>query len=144
MRGAMSRGSKTLNTTRSLRGFTLIEAVASIGLVAIGIASAMGGLGAMAKTDRQMQEREIMQRLAVQKYDEIVSTNAIDTAELNGDFSDRSDDRYEWRAEVEPSGEENLEILTVTVKRLDTEEGPEATLDGLVYRPPVDTGGTTP
>lgn len=122
----------------------MIEAVAAIALVGIGVASSMSGLGAMAKTDRAMQGREVMQRLAVQKYDEIVATNGINTAELNGDFSDRSDNTYEWRAEVQPSGEENLEILTVTVKRLNTEEGPEAVIDGLVFQPPQNTGGTTP
>ena len=102
----------------------------------------MTGLAAMSKSDRELIEREYMQRLATQKYDEVVSTNAIDSAELNGDFSDRSDDKYEWRADVEPSGEENLEILTLTVKRLNTEQGPEVTLDGLVFRPPIATGGT--
>lgn len=122
------------------RGFTLIEAVAAIGLVGIGVASVMGGLAAMAKTDRQLMLREEMQKLAVQKYDEIIATGLIDTAELSGDFTEQNNDDFEWEATVEPSGEENLEILSVTVNQVGDTEGPNATVDGLVFRPPLQGG----
>lgn len=130
--------------SRSQSAFTLIEAVVSIGIVGIGVASAMGGFSALTKTDVSLRDREYQQRLAVQKYDEIISTGAIDTAELNGDFTDRNDNKYEWRAEVTPSGVDNLQVLTVTVKAMNTEEGPQAVVDGLVFQPPQNTGGTTP
>jgi hypothetical protein len=101
----------------------------------------MGGLAAMAKTDRLIREREVLQRLAVQKYDELIATGQFETAELNGDFSDDYVNDYEWAATVEPSGEENLEIVTVTVNRVGDPEGPQAVVDGLLFNPPVQ-GGT--
>jgi prepilin-type N-terminal cleavage/methylation domain-containing protein len=134
MREAMS------NASRRRRGFTLVEAVASIALVGIGVTSAMGGLAAMAKTDRQIQEREVLQRLAVQKYEELIATGQFETAELNGDFTDRNIEEYEWAASVEPSGEENLEVITVTVNRVGDVEGPQASVDGLLFNPPIEGG----
>ena len=102
--------------------------------------SAMGGLAAMAKADRQIREREFLQRLAVQKYEEIVSTNQFETAELSGSFDSANAANYEWSASVEPSGEESLEILTVTVNRTGDTEGPHSVLDGLIFNPPVEGG----
>lgn len=136
MPGAMSNASRA----RRIRGFSLIEAVAAIALVGIGVASAMAGLAAMAKTDRLIMEREQLQRLAVRKYDEIVATGQIDVADLSGDFSEESIEGYEWSATVEPSGEENLEILTVVVNPAGDPEGPQATIDGLVFRAPIEGG----
>lgn len=137
MREAMSRESSR-HTKR--RGFTLLEAVAAIGLIGLGVVSVMGGLAAMAKTDRQIMMREQMQKLAVQKYDEIISTGLIDTAELSGDFTEENIEDYEWAATVEPTGEENLEILSVTVNKVGDTEGPASTIDGLVFRPPIQGG----
>lgn len=144
MLGVTSSVSKLLASSsirRSKRkGFSLIEAVAAVALVGIGVASAMGGLAAMAKTDRQLVEREAMQKLAVQKYDEIISTGQIDTAELSGDFSEQNNDDYEWSATVEPSGEENLEILSVTVTKVGDPDGPQSSVDGMLFRPPIQGG----
>ncbi len=121
-------------------GFTLIEAVAAIGLVGVGVASVMGGLSAMANTDRKLMIREEMQRLAVQKYDEIIATGIIETAQLSGDFAEQNIDDYEWTAEVQPSGEENLEVVTVTVNKVGDPDGPVATIDGLYFTPPIQGG----
>ena len=41
-------------------GFTLIEAMVSAALVAIGVASAMGAFGALTKAQSQIQERDRM------------------------------------------------------------------------------------
>ncbi len=120
----------------------MIEAVISIGLVGISIVASLNAFASMSKTDVQLRDREYLQRLAVQKYDEIIATGGIDTAELNGDFSDRNDTKNEWRAEVTPSGVDNLNILTVTVKASGTEDGPQAVVDGMVFELPQTTGAT--
>jgi len=126
----------------------MIEVVVSIGLVGVSIVAALNTFTAMSKTDVQLRDREYLQRLAIQKYDEIVATGGIESAELNGDFSDRNDTKNEWRAEVTPSGVDSLDVLTVTVKASNTEDGPQAVIDGLVYDPNAagttgTTGGTT-
>jgi hypothetical protein len=110
-------------------------------LVGIGITATMSGMAVLTKGDRLLLEREKMQRLALAKYQEIVSTNLIETADLKGDFTDQNIDDYEWEAATEPSGEENLEILTVTVNKVaGTETDPQATVDGLVFTPPIQGG----
>jgi prepilin-type N-terminal cleavage/methylation domain-containing protein len=133
----MSRGSK---------GFTLIEALVSITLVGVGMTAVLSGLSSMSKSQFRARESEKMQRLAIQKYDELIATEEIDGAGLSGNFSDINLDSYQWQAVVEPSGIENLETVTVTVERSGWEDGPQAKIDGLVYRPPLTTaaGGATP
>ena len=49
------------NRRSKRRGFSLIEAVAAVALVGIGVASAVGGLAGMAKTGRQLVEGVGMQ-----------------------------------------------------------------------------------
>jgi type II secretory pathway pseudopilin PulG len=129
------------NPRSKRRGFTLVEAIAATALVGLGVATTLGGMAVLAKGDRELLEREQMQRLAVRKYQEIVSTGMIDTADLKGDFTEENIEDYEWNATVEPSGEENLEVLTVTVNRTGaSEEDPAATVDGLVFNPPIQGG----
>jgi hypothetical protein len=113
-------------------------------LVTIGIAAIMGGFSALGHNQWKAQEAELMQRLAFDKYDELVGTGALQTDSLNGDFSDRGEDRFLWDATVEPTGVENLSALTITVEPRD-DQNDKHTVSGTVYVPPVETapaGGT--
>lgn len=125
------------------RGFTLIEAIVATVFVGVGLVATLTSLATMTRNDSLLREKEELQRLAIQKYDELIATGGIDTAQLSGDFSDRNIDKYDWQAEITPSGEENLNILTVTVKETNNDSGPQAVIDGMLYQAPIATGGTT-
>jgi prepilin-type N-terminal cleavage/methylation domain-containing protein len=123
--------------SRGSRAFTLIEALVAITLVGVGIAAAMSGMAHLSAAQYRSREIERMQRLAVQKYDEMVAVGTLESANLSGDFSDYSQPDYEWKADVQPTTVENLDSLTITVDRRTDDNGPAATIDGLVYQPPA-------
>ncbi|MEQ1823753.1 MAG: prepilin-type N-terminal cleavage/methylation domain-containing protein [Fimbriimonadaceae bacterium] len=126
------------------RGFTFIEALVSIALAGIGIASVVGAMGAMTKTEANAIEKEKMQRLAVDKYEELVATNDYDSV-TTGDFEDRGEPDFAWSAEVQTTGVEGLDQLQLTVRRSTGREA-EISITGLVYAPTqsTTTGGGTP
>jgi Tfp pilus assembly protein PilV len=117
-------------------GFTLVEALVAVVLVAVGIVASLGAMGALSAAQSRSFERERIERLAVQKYDELVATGDYVAAGLSGDFTEWNQPGYVWDATVVPTGFENLEALEVTVRRA-TDEGPIGRASGLVFQPPV-------
>lgn len=130
------------------KGFTLVEALVAATLLGTGIVAVLSGLSHISATDARNREVERMQRLAVQKYNELVATGATESAALGGDFTDQNETRYRWEGEVSPSSVENLESLSITVKPASGSTTLDATVEGLVYVPPATTdpaaGGATP
>jgi type II secretion system protein I len=125
---------------RSRRGFTLVEALASVALLAVGIVAAVGTLGRMANSEALLQEKERMARLADEKLQELIGTGDFQTV-TSGDFQERGENRYLWSAALEPTGIENLEVVTVTVARQDERGELESVASQLIFIPPVATGG---
>ncbi len=122
------------------KGFTLVEALVSVTLLAVGVAALMGALGSFSFSEAKALESEQGQRLALRKLDELKATGEIQQAPLSGTFQEDGDQNHEWKAELEPSGVENLNTVRVTV----TKSGSQTilgTAEGLEFRPPV-TGGT--
>lgn len=131
---------------RSRAGFTLVEALVSAALLASGAVAVLGAFGALNRTQAAAQETETMQRLAYQKYDELLATSLDITQPQEGDFQDQNEPRYNWSMSEEPSGVDNLDAITVTVRKVnDNSSNPRtAVATGLLYVPPTDsTTGTT-
>jgi prepilin-type N-terminal cleavage/methylation domain-containing protein len=135
----MSRGFKR-------KGFSLVEALVSIALTGIGVAAVMGAIGSMTNAQTRLLDRERMQLLAVEKFDELVATGDFDF-DSSGDFVDRGEDRYEWTSTVATTGIENLSHLRVVVRPQQDQAQLEVEVSGLVFDPPPATGdglGATP
>jgi prepilin-type N-terminal cleavage/methylation domain-containing protein len=132
---------------RVARGFTLIEALASVTILGLGIASVVGGLGSVSKTEARMKRIEAMTRLAQHKFDELVatSTSLSSASTQSGDFKDENNNDYLWSAQVEDTGVTNLEALTITVTLADdsSNTAPTGIVSSLIYVPPVSTTTTT-
>ena len=132
---------------RRAKGFTLIEALASVTILGLGIASVVGGLGSVSKTESRMKKIEAMTQLAQHKFDELVatSTSLSSASTQSGDFTDENNSEYLWSAQVEDSGVTNLEALTITVTLANdsSKTAPTGVVSGLVYVPPVATTTTT-
>ena len=128
---------------RGRSGFTIVEALASVVLLGVGIAAAMGGLSSLSKAEADGQDRERMERLAAQKFDELVATGSTTSAE-SGDFVDRGFPDVTWQSQVSSTGVDNLNHISVTVQRSNDSKSPVAVFDSLQYVPPTTTTGTTP
>lgn len=122
--------------SRGSRGFTLIEVLAAVVIVGIGIAAVMGGFGALSQTQRRIIERETIERLAQSKLKEIAATREYDSV-AEGDFSGEGLPDYTWSAATQESGVENLQHLSVTVELDDSDL--TATAETLVFTPPAPT-----
>ncbi len=123
------------------RGFTLLEAMAAVVLLGIGIVGAVGGFSTIIKTEDRARQTEHMQRLAQEKLAELVATGQAATS-TNGDFNDQNEPDYTWRLEVNTSGITDLDSVTLTVERTNSTD--KTRLDTLLYVPPQTTtsGGT--
>ncbi|CAN5421795.1 hypothetical protein BH11ARM1_BH11ARM1_06850 [soil metagenome] len=127
------------------KGFTLIEMLVATVILGVGVAAVLGAYASISSSEDRARTVEKLQRLAVDKFSEMRATNDTFTANDNGDFSDRGDDNINWSMEVEPSGVENLQAVTITVTQSNAgNTAPEAEVTQLVFvQPPAtDTGGT--
>ena len=127
-----------------MRGFTLVEMLVTILLVGIGLASVFGGLRALSAADVKARDADLVQRLAASKLAEFGPVLDPATAGDKGDFTEEGHPEVSWEATVESGNATNVERVTVTATKNNTEQS----LTGLVYTPPAatdaTTGGTTP
>ena len=132
-----------MNNVRQVKkGFTIVEVVVSVALLAIGIVVSLGSLSAMTKTEVKLRKTEEMNRLAVQKIEEVLAVGNATTAETSGTFDDYGYTGYEWSLEVAPSGTENLETIRVTVTEASANSSAGVSVSSLLYTPPSTTGAT--
>jgi prepilin-type N-terminal cleavage/methylation domain-containing protein len=125
------------------RAFTLIEVLASLALMGIGLVSVFSAFAAISSSESRAREVEKMHRLAVAKYDEMRAITDTFAGSENGDFSDLGETDYVWELQVEPTGIENLDAITVNVEKRARGGDRDATasVTGLVFQPPQDTTG---
>ncbi|MDX1935121.1 MAG: prepilin-type N-terminal cleavage/methylation domain-containing protein [Capsulimonadales bacterium] len=133
----MSRRNPLARTRRSA-GFTLIETLVAVVLVAIGLVGVFGGIAAINRTDSRAREAELLQRLALEKINEIGVIVDPTAADTDGDFEDRGYPEITWTLDIQPSGAENISRVTVTTTR----ENAEQTLTTLLFVPPDTTANT--
>ena len=132
-----------MNNVRQVKkGFTLVEVVVSVALLAIGIVVSLGSLSAMTKTEVKLRKTEEMNRLAVQKIEEVLAVGNATTAETSGTFDDYGYTGYEWSLEVAPSGTENLDTIRVTVTEASANSSAGVSVSSLLYTPQSTTGAT--
>ena len=122
----------------------MVEAIASVGILSIGIIAVVSGIGAVSRAESRVRQVEKMTVLAQHKYEELVATSTT-LASQSGDFKDQNETNYQWSATVDQTGVTNLVALTVTVSSItDTSSSaPQEKVSGLLYQPPNTTTGAT-
>ncbi len=135
------------NTKPHLRkGFTLVEALAALVLLGVGIAAVVTAQGSLGRTESRMQELQVMARLAESKLSELMATEAANVSD-SGDFTEEGDTEHEWETIVDPSGVENVNAIRLIVRKVGGRTNdPEYELNTLQFVPPGDgtAGATTP
>ncbi len=129
------------------RGFTLVEVLASVVLLAVGIVSVLTAYSSIARSEDRAREVETMHRLALAKYDELRAITDTFSGSESGDFTESGRPDYVWELSVDPTGIENLDAVTLTVERRGRggERDPSSSITGLVFQQPAsDLGGTAP
>ena len=118
------------------RGFTLVEVLATLVLVAIILPVAMSGISLALETAGVSRRQTEATALAHAKMEEIVATGQLQNAELTGDFApDRPE--YRWVAQVNPWQGTQVRQLDVQVSWNQRGRDRSVTLTTLAY-----TGGS--
>ena len=115
-------------------------AIFLIGVTVVGMVGAMSGL---VRAETAAKEKELASRLAEDKLDELIATEAWQT-DTGGDFTDEPFTDYSWELEEVPTGTEGLTGLRVTVT---STKHRGATSETIVFEPtataaPATGGGT--
>lgn len=122
-------------------GFTLIEVLAALLIIAIVLPTVMQGVSLCTRAATTARRRNEAGALAESMLSELVATNQWQTGQLSGTFGDDWPD-YRWTAEVAPwrqAAEVQQLDLHVTWTARNAEES--LTLSTLVYTPPAPAAG---
>ncbi|HWD37548.1 MAG TPA: prepilin-type N-terminal cleavage/methylation domain-containing protein [Fimbriimonas sp.] len=130
---------------RSRFGFSLLESLAAAALLAVGVTAAMAALSSVSYNEKAARDQEYVDRLASEKYDELISTNQAALANASGDFSDRNIQGYTWNLEVGQSQVTNLDTVTLTVQKQPAgKKDPVGRVEGMMYVPPATSISAAP
>jgi type II secretion system protein I len=114
------------------RGFTLVEVLASMALVAIILPVAMKGVSLALQAAALARQRSIAASLAQTELDDLIAADDWSSPSMEGDFPDNPG--YRWTADL--TERESTTLLQVEVSVLwQSVDGRErfVTLDTLVY-----------
>ncbi|GEM_PF-1663014 len=146
--GAKSEGGKffpvrpRLSALRFQKGFTLLEALAAVAILGIGIVATTASFGNLIRNEDRSRMTEKMQGLAEAKLAELQALGTATTS-TDGNFTDDGEPDYTWSLESGTSGITNLDSATITVTH--TNGGETAKVYTLIYVPPTTSttaGGT--
>ncbi len=110
----------------------------AIVLVGIGLSAVTSALGAITASFRRSVEREEVERLAQDKYDELIATGQF-LMPSEGEFEDDRHKGATWSIEPAATSIDGITYVRVTVEM--GKAGRSALVEGLVYQPPTETLG---
>lgn len=100
---------------RRVTGFTLLEVMVALVIVALALAGVATSMGQMIDTANTMRDRTFASWIAQNKIAEMrLSGDMPEVGESNGEV-DYANTTWEWTAEVSETGVENLMKVDVTV-----------------------------
>ena len=118
--------------TAARGGFTLVEVLASLVLVALVLPTAVGGISLAMGLGRESRQRTEAAALARSKLAEAVATGDWREGRDDGDFGEDWPD-YAWEMETDDWDEPGLSQVSVTVAWIVRSQERSATMTTLVY-----------
>ena len=131
----------------SSAGFTLLEVLTALAILAIVLPIAMNGIGLATRLAGLTRQRDIASNLAETKLNELVVTGNYNNGASGGDFA--ANPGYSWQASTQTLSEPDLPNadltqLAVTVDFRSLGRQRHVTMTTLVYpSPPSSSSGTT-
>ena len=109
--------------TRSrCRGFTLVEVMVALAIVAIALTAVAAKMGRMVDTSNSMRERTYASWIAQNKITEMRLANVVPEVSSTSGEIDFANSNWEWRAVVSESGIENLFRVDVAISYEDGDD----------------------
>ncbi|UCD56585.1 MAG: type II secretion system minor pseudopilin GspI [Candidatus Hydrogenedentota bacterium] len=105
---------------RSNRGFTLLEVIVALGIIATALVTLLGTHLMSLNLAQKHREQTLATLLARQKMEEIMTIPFDSLATDSGEFGSAYPN-YEWKLDVEDTDTENLKKIRIVIKLPDEE-----------------------
>lgn len=120
---------------RSKRGFTLLETLVALAILAIALAAAFRAMGVTAQSSAELKERLIGDWVAENRLAELRATQAWPPAGRNEGTSEQAGRSYRWREDVKNTANPLFRRVDVSVYSEESDSHAIARLSGYVARP---------
>lgn len=121
-------------TRRGARGFTLLEVMVALAIVAIGLIAAFNGVIQMAHSTSVLRERALADWIAMNQISQIRVSGEfpeIGTSDGNAEFAGR---QWRWEATISETGVTDLRRIEMAVAYEAQPEDPVTIVTGFVTR----------
>ncbi|MGD9386749.1 MAG: type II secretion system minor pseudopilin GspI [Gammaproteobacteria bacterium] len=123
------------------RGFTLLEVMVAMVIVAIGLIAAYNGVIQMAHSTTTLRERAFADWIAMNQIAEIrIGGEFPEVGRFDGDVEFAGRD-WRWEAEVEETGVDGMRRVDIAVAYVESPDQPVTLMTGFISR---DSGGFQP
>ncbi len=113
---------KILSRFSHEKGFTLIEVIIALAVIAISMAAVINGVGKNVSNASYLREKTLAHWVALNKVVEIqLSDVAIDASEKKGETT-LADLRWQWHVKISNTDIEAIKRLTIEIQREDGNE----------------------
>jgi general secretion pathway protein I len=103
-------------------GFTLIEVMVALAIVAFSLTTLAASMGQMINTANSMRDRTYASWIAQNKIAEMRLSNTVPDVSASSGGVDYANTSWDWRAVVSETGVENLFRVDVSVTHADSED----------------------
>ncbi|WP_374243551.1 type II secretion system minor pseudopilin GspI [Zoogloea sp.] len=122
-------------TPRRPRGFTLLETLVALAILAIALSAAFRAMGVTTQSSGELRERLIGDWVAENRLAELRATGAWPNPGTNEGTADQAGRSYRWREEVKNTANPLFRRVDVAVFGPDSGDHAIARLSGYVARP---------
>ncbi|QQE11303.1 prepilin-type N-terminal cleavage/methylation domain-containing protein [Planctomycetota bacterium] len=122
-----------MHKPKAHHGFTLMEVLAALLLVALVLPTAMGGLSHVMTRLRISEKALLANRLAESQLQLLILEDEQTAFTSSGDFTDEGYPEIQWESDIQDWQDDIVQEVTLTVTYLDRSQSKNIQLSTLIY-----------